>query len=247
MNNDKPAHTGRVQLLLALLLTVTVQQTHFAEGWRARLVLSGGRANIDDITDKGTIGTGEVIGGQIDGQIQESDFDDTAAGFGANVAYNWGAWAVEGELIWRYRTNWDLTIPTPEIRTITNVFSNVETTTALVNVIREGSFGSNSKWRWHAGAGVGVVYNDVEADYIERAVPGETPEFKVKDSNSETDVTWNVLAGVDRPFGNSWTFRIRYRYIDLGDLEVGPFPDRSGVVYGEHTSHELLFGLHRQL
>ena len=235
-------HTGRF-VVAVIALTITAET--WADNWYVSGKILGGFATVDDITDKGSIGTGQPINGINDGDILESDFDDYVYSFGFSVGQHIGYWAVEAELTWRYRSDWDITAPTPAIQTITNVFTNIETTTLLLNAIRRGPI--NEHWSWEVGAGIGIAHNVLESDYIEREVPGVTPEMVFKDTSKSNEFTWNALVGVTRELGGPWTLNVRYRYIDFGDLKVGPYPMRNSSVYGTWSSHEVLFSLERDL
>ena len=211
--------------------------------WFAAVNISIGDVTVDHINHHGTIGTGAMIGDDIDGQIEDGTIDDQAAGLGLVIGRRFGNWNVSAEGVWRYRTDWDLVVATPSIQTITNVFSDVETITLMLNVARRGPI--SQFWSWEVGAGVGLVRNNLDSQYIERAVPGVVAEQKFKDSSSSVEFSHNVFAGVSRDLGGPWTLNIRYRYIDFGELEVGPFPNRAASASGDYRSQELLFTLER--
>ena len=240
--NRQLRRTGR---LVVAVITLTITINTWADDWYAAAKILGGYATVEDITDKGSIGTGQPVNGITDGDILEEEFDDYVYSVGFSVGKHVGYWALEAELTWRYRSDWDITAPTPAIQTITNVFTNIETTTLLFNAIRRGPI--NEHWSWEVGAGIGLAYNTLESEYIEREVPGITPEMVFKDPSKNTELTWNVLAGVTRELGGPWTLNVRYRYIDFGDLEVGPFPMRNSKVFGTWSSHEVQFSLERDL
>ena len=235
-----------ILLLTSTLLLTLVSQPAMADDseWFIAAKASLGEDTIDNISDGGTIGTGMLIGNDIDGQIVDDEVDDYTAGLGFAVGKRMGNWTIEGEYVYRYRTDWDIAAPTPAIQTITNVFSDVETQTLLVNLIRRGAI--NQNWSWEAGIGVGVALQSIDADYIERATL-TNPEFRVSDNESDTEFTYNILAGVTRDLGGPWTFNLRYRYIDLGELEAGPFPTRPARVSADHMAHELQFSFEFEL
>ena len=234
------------KLTLATVLFCMAPPSAFAQGsdtWFAAAKASIGDASIDKITHNGTIGTGALIGGQIDGQLEDKTFDDYTAGLGFALGKRMGNWLVEAEYTYRYRTDWDVVARTHSIQTITNVFSNVETNTLMLNAARRGVI--NQHWSWELGVGIGLVSNDIDADYIEREVPGIRGEMVFNDDSGETDFSYSLFGGVTRDLGGPWTLNLRYRYIDLGELEAGPFPSRAGRVEGEHTSQELQLSLER--
>ena len=229
---------------LACIIITSSLNAHANDNvWFGAIKTSIGDTTIENISHNNTIGTGALIGGQIDGRIEDTTIDDYTAGFGFAVGRRFGNWSFEAEYVYRYRTDWDLVAPTPAIQTITNVFSNVETNTLMFNLIRRGVI--NKNWSWELGGGVGFVSNDIEADYIEREVPGVTPEMVFKDDTRERNFSYNLLVGVTRTFADKWNFNLRYRYIDLGELEAGPFPNRAARIDGDQTSTELQFSIER--
>jgi opacity protein-like surface antigen len=232
---------SRLPILFVALLPQAVMAAQDPGSFIA-LKTSIGDVTMDNVSHDNTIGTGLIIGNDVDGQLEETTLDDYTAGIGLTVGRHLGAWTVEGELVWRYRTDWDLVAPTPSIATITNIFSNVETTTLMFNFLRRQTIGK--KWRLEAGAGIGIVHNSIEAQYIERA-SSISPELSFKDDTQETDFSYNVFVGLVRPINHSWSVNIRYRYIDLGELKAGPFPERQGLIKGDHTSNELQLSFER--
>ena len=72
-------------------------------------------------------------------------------------------------------------------------------------------------------------------------------EQRFSDDSSDTEFTYNVIAGVTRAMRGPWTFNLRYRYIDLGELEAGPFPQRAARVSADHMAHELQFAFEFEL
>jgi len=213
--------------------------------WFGAAKVSLGDVTIDGVGQGGTIGTGQLINGQIDGRLEDTQTDDYTAGIAFAVGRRMGNWQVEAEYTWRYRTDWDVVAATDSIQTITNVFSNVETGSLMLNLARRGVISEH--WSWEIGAGAGLVYNSVEATYIERAVPGIRDEMRFKDDSTESSFSYNAFVGVTRALRGPWTLNVRYRYIDLGELKAGPFPQRTARLSADHTSNELQFSLERDL
>ena len=231
--------------LLFATFSTTWAGTANAEDWYLAGRVSAGLALMQDITHKGTIGTGAPVGNDFDGSLADEDIDDATAGIGFALGRRFGNWDIEAEFVWRYRTDWDIAATTYSLSTITNVFTNVETSTLLLNATRHIPI--NVNWAWEVGAGLGIVVNDLEGEYLERAVPGISPEMVFKDSESATDFSWNAIVGISRKLGEAWSVDLRYRYIDLGDLHVGPFTPRLGEVFADYSSHELTLSFKRRL
>ncbi|NKB99202.1 MAG: outer membrane beta-barrel protein [Pseudomonadales bacterium] len=224
------------------LLTVASVRADDSEVFVA-LKTSIGAVSLDQMSHHGTIGTGLPFGAEIDGRLDDTSIDDYTAGLGVSFGKRWNYWTVEGEILWRYRTDWDLSAPTHSIGTVTNVFSDVGTTSFIINVLRRGPISQH--WSWELGAGVGMVRNKIEAEYIERATP-TVPEFVAKDDSSESDFSYNAFAGVIRSIGGSWSMNIRYRFIELGELEAGPFRNRAVRLSADHSSHEMQLSFERK-
>lgn len=203
-----------------------------------------GVVRLDNFDQQGSIGTGAQIGPFIDGRLEHTSDEDYTAGAGMLLGYNFQSWAVEGEYVYRYRTDWDVAAPTPSIQTVTNVFSNVETHTFVVQLIRRGELGP--RWTWEAGIGAGYVKNNLETDYIERA-SGPTPQLTLETDSSTNDITFTAMAGVKRQWRGAWSMGLRYRYIDLGELEIGTVPGRNARLTAEHAAHEVQFQITRTL
>ncbi len=223
----------------ALLLSAT--SVH-AEGltWYTGIETSVGRMFMDDNTHGGSIGTGQTIGGIVDGALVETDVYDWSNGLAATIGIETGPWRLELEGIWRYRSDWDLSVITPSICTVTNVFTNLGTTTLMANGMRRGSLGAN--WSWETGAGIGILRKKLDAEYIERAQSRAQPDLVFESNKTAHDFAWQVFAGLAWQFGDNWALHSRYRFIDLGDLEAGSFPGRAAEVSGDLASHELTLG-----
>ncbi|MBV1877024.1 MAG: porin family protein [Pseudomonadales bacterium] len=232
-------------LSIGCLSILCVAATATAEPWYIAAKFSAGYATIDDITDKNSIGTGIAVLGVVDGEIPSDDEDDIVAGIGFSIGKPVNNWAIEAEFIYRYRTDWDVSIPTPAIRTVTNLFTNIETTTLMLNVLRVGTI--YDRWHWEAGAGIGMAYSRLESEYIERARPGITVERVFDDDARQTEFAWSLVLGLNRKISERWLFNIRYQFIDLGDLQAGPYPMRNSRLYADWASHEVMFSLRRAL
>jgi opacity protein-like surface antigen len=226
---------------LALVLVTVAFAADAAEiNWYTGIQTSVSRMLMTDNTHGNSIGTGQTIGDVVDGAFTESKVHDWSNGLGATLGLEYGSWRVEAEGIWRYRSDWDLSAATPSIGTVTNVFTNFGTTTVMFNGMRHGHLGGN--WNWEAGAGLGVVRKSLDAEYIERAQSRAQPDTIFEDDKTVHDLAWQVFAGVGWQFGEHWSLHTRYRYMDLGDLEAGPFPNRPVRVKGELAAHELTIG-----
>ncbi len=102
----------------------------------------------------------------------------------------------------------------------------------------------NQHWSWEAGAGIGVTLKYLDAEYIERA-NATNPQQLFKDTSSSAEFSYNLFVGITRDLGGPWTLNSRLRYIDLGELEIGPFPGRPGQASADHSAVAIQFALER--
>ncbi|MBM4205864.1 MAG: hypothetical protein FJ194_17230 [Gammaproteobacteria bacterium] len=226
---------------IACVLFVITTSVHAEDlQWYTGVSSSVGRMLMEDNSHGNTIGTGQNIGGIVDGALVEDDVRDWSNGLGASVGVESGAWRAEVEGIWRYRSDWDVSAITPSIGTVTNIFTNLSTTTLMLNGMRRGAFAGN--WYWEAGAGIGIVRKKFAAEYIERAQSRSQPDLIIDSNRTLHDFAWQVFAGLAWQFGDHWALHSRYRYMDLGELETASFRGRSARVTGDLASHELTIG-----
>lgn len=190
------------------------------------------------------VGTGQIVEGQLDGQIRDDRIDDVVAGISVGLERSWKNYVIGGDLSFRYRADWDLTAPTPSIQSVTNVFSNVQTTNAVLYAGRTWQFSGN---RISLGGGVGVVLNRVDSEYIEREVPGIRAEQRFEAQAYLTEFSWIAFAKWSYPISQSWDIGLGYRYSDLGSVRTDDFVQRPGRFQARHTSHDLVLSFARRL
>lgn len=205
-----------------------------------------GRMVMKNADHYNSVGTGVSIGGITDGAFLETTKRDYSNGIGGAIGFDSGPWRLEGELLWRYRSDWDLTAPTPADGTVTIFRTNYGTTTLCLNAMRRGSLGT--RWYWEAGAGIGLVRKAYDGEFDKRGdVRGLPSEILIKSSRAETDFAWQLLAGVTRQIGEHWSVHMRYRHADFGDLQAGPYRLRSEHVSADLAAHEMTLGFERSL
>lgn len=236
--------TTKFAVLICLLMSPALSTPALASDTFFSPRVTLGFATIDEITSKGSIGTGAQIGRFTDGQIKERKINDVTAGVGAAWGWRFAAWQIELEGIWRYRTDWDVAIPSPSIQTVTNIFSDVQTTSLILNVSRRVDL--NSRWQAELTAGIGVALNRIDSSYIERERIGVQPEITFRSGRNEIDTAWTVGASLSRSISERWRARFGYRFIELGDLRAGSWRPRPGRLYAEHDAQEILFSIERK-
>jgi len=238
----------RTLLLITLLFCATQAQagepgaTIKSTAWLIYLEPFYGTAIIDRIRGS-QIGTGQLIDGVIDGQLREGRLDDGVAGLGLRIERRLGAWHAGVDLAWRYRTDWDLTSRTPSIQSITNIFSDVETRSATVLLGRHWWFG---KRRLSIDAGIGLVRNRIETEYLEREVPGVRQQLRFEAKETPRDLAWNLTLSWHRQMGERWLMGARYRYSNLGDFSTGDFGARPAEFSARHRSHDVVVSFGRR-
>lgn len=227
-------------LLTPLFLAVQAQAAE-PPRWYGSLDVALASDEIDGFKVRG-IGTGEAIGGQIDGDIRDDKIDDYTAAIGFSVGRRMDHWQTDLSYSYRYRTDWDLAASTPSIETITNVFSDIQAHSLLLNLARRGAL--NTHWSWEVGGGIGFASKSIESDYIERAT-ADTAQVRFAAQRDQTELIYNAFIGVERSFSHPWSLGIRLRYVDMGGLEAGPFPGRDARISADHQMIELRFLLRR--
>ena len=202
-----------------------------------------GTAILDRIRGTG-VGTGQIIEGQIDGRLREGRIDDVVAGISAGIERPWGNYVFGVDVSFRYRTDWDLTAPTPSIQSITNIFSDVQATSAMLTVGRTWQRGSS---RITIGAGAGPVFSRVESEYLEREVPGVRGQLRFEAEAHRVDFSWAGFAKWSYPLSQHWEIGLGYRYSDLGTLRTNDFDLRPGQFSTKHISHDLVLSFGRRV
>ena len=242
-----PCQSQIFAVVIALVGSVLPLESSQADegSWAVALKTSLSLVEVADIDHNGTIGTGRIIDGILDGAIRENQTEDYTAGVGFALIWKFGRWRSELDYTYRYRSDWDIVTTTPSIQSITNIFSDIETHTLMLNLAYR--YPISNVWSWEAGAGIGRVQNRINAEYLERAVPGVSSEFRVTDNSFGNEFTYAVFAGLNRKLGDKWQLNMRYRYIDLGDLDIGPFPIRSSAADATFSANEFQVSLERDL
>lgn len=190
------------------------------------------------------VGTGQILEAQIDGRLREGRLDDVVAGISAGLEHRLGNYVIGIDASFRYRTDWDLTAPTPSIQSITNIFSNVQTTSSIVYIARTWQRGAS---RFSIGGGAGAAFSRVESEYIEREVPGIRPEQRFESQARNVDLSWAGFAKWNYPISRRWEIGLGYRYTDLGTLQTADFVFRPGEFATKHTSHDLILSFDRRV
>ncbi len=228
-------------LLLWALAGALPGQPLQAGEWLLGPTLAAGATRIGPTPDRGQIGTGTLINGQLDGAIPDQAAWDSSAGAGLMLGWRRGAYTLSGEFNWHFRSDWDLSVPTPSLQTVTNVFTNIERSSWLGGIERRWPIAE--RWQLAMGVRAGVGTNRFRTDYKERAVTVGGPAVIIKRSSRTGQFNWGVDLSVSRRVGKRWEYGLQYRYFDAGNMRIRPLPDRSIQFQTRLTEHLLRFTL----
>ena len=98
-------------------------------------------------------------------------------------------------------------------------------------------FENQTKFTPYIGGGVGWTEHDAE---ITRGNLVTNTSTRLDTTND--NIVWALTIGTTYSLGNNWSAVISYSYVDLGDLELGPFTD-GGKVDAEYISQDVALGL----
>lgn len=104
---------------------------------------------------------------------------------------------------------------------------------ALANVIVD--FGRRGDYSFFVGAGAGA--SRIKADMA----LGQNDFVLLDDSNDGWKASWQLIAGARKSFSDRLEGHIRYRYMDVGDVELVGFGGR--VMEGRLTTHLVSAGV----
>jgi len=221
---------GLAAAMLLAAAPVTAQDTGGHRWYLAGKVVPG-IAIADGISTEGTI----------PGTLDDDERVEFVGTLGAAIGYDRAHWRAELEYMWRYRFDMDRrsccsASPTGAME-ITSFKSDVQTQGVLFNLFYDLETGALLDP--YVGFGVGVVDKEHESTKTDFQ-----PFRKEQLDNSETDFVWSLNLGLHYEFDDHWRLDLGYRYIDLGDFDLGTFSDGDRLTADDHTSHDLSFSLH---
>ncbi|RDE18745.1 porin family protein [Motiliproteus coralliicola] len=170
------------------------------------------------------------------------DLEDLIGGITAAVGYDFGRYRLELEYGWRYRfdLNGNVGRADPGPGRTATFRSEVESQTLLLSLLwdfeTDYSLLGYRLQPW-AGIGVGVVKNKTDTNLFNFGISKE------RDTNTEKSTAWLLTAGSTVKLNERWSADIAYRYIDLGDVHIGPQSGGAEVSTSGMRSHDLTFGL----
>ena len=214
----------RIAIFLFATMFLTPAWSADRDGFYAGLRLLGSIAELENLQATG-------FGGSYD----ERHGDDIVAGGGGVVGYRWGRlpFRTEVEVAHRVRFDWDFRDDgTPAV----GYNNNLESTNLLFNLLFE--YRNMSRFTPFLGATIGWARNHSS---VERTSIGTG--LTTEQTNTENNIAWGVMLGVDWAFAQKWAAELAYRYINLGEASTGVFPTGESVVADDYVSQDLLLSV----
>jgi len=207
--------------------TDTYSSGGMLDGFYATLNLQGGYSNI------GNTQANNVTG------LTERRVNDWVGGNSASFGYNWKKHGVsirtELEGFLRYR--FDLDYRGTSNGTLYGYMNEVATAGGLINAYYDFNF-SWKKMRPYVGAGVGIARHWSQSVRSDLSTALDTKSTQDTRVNS---LAWAAMVGFNYQWKKNWLWRMEGRYLDLGEVESGPF-GTSDVFTGDYTTTDLLLG-----
>ncbi len=184
----------------------------------------GGYSLVDDVT--------ETSGGSL--QIRNDT--DIVGGTALVVGYDWAKKGppirTELEYHHRFRMDFDTRV---NGGTAAGFENQLRTDVVSANIFYD--FTPLGRFKPYIGAGMGWARNTSEVDRVPLAGTAKEEREDAKDNFS-----WSVMTGVMFRMSEAWQFEVGYRYIDLGEVESGPFQDNTVMTADSYVSHDLILG-----
>ena len=231
-------------LALAAGLTAT---TAAAEGYPSMDERSGAYLGLRAVGGFTYLQDVEQKGSDPGNPTNDSHLDHTAGpalAAGYQFAVPGGGLQLEAEYTFRWRYDYEDARPVLDSAIMrTNdigLSSNIQTHTGLVNLRYLMDFGGNL--HPYIGAGLGLTHAEAESEST-RLSPART---QLKDSETQTNLTWQASAGVHYDITRRVGLALGYRYVDMGSVNLGSFQHSVGgsiELEGDLISHDIMLGL----
>lgn len=167
----------------------------------------------------------------------EDDQIEATIASSAAIGFDWRRYQVplRTELEYRYRYHFDI-----ETRSrSTNTFYDTSTRvmhTVQANIAYELELLDDLDWL--VGGGIGWNRSSTTTNRVDTATNVGVSEDAINNA-----LTWHLDVGLNWRFAEQWSVETMYRYVDLGDLDIGPFATGDSVHFDESFSHELVVGI----
>jgi len=228
-----------VVMLTALFWLDSAEAGDSSSGVYTSIKIGASYGKISEIETGGTLSGPVFSFNDIESEGRGS-LHDVVGGLSAALGNDFGRYRVEIEYNWRYRfdLNGNVGADSGPGRTAT-FSSDVETQSLMLNLFWDFDAHhilAGYSLQPYLGAGVGVVVNKVDSWLLVFGTPSET------NSNSEEDSIWMFTAGGTIDLSDRWLVDIAYRYMDLGEVHIGPFSGGAEISTSGQRSHDLTFG-----
>ncbi|CAN0545632.1 unnamed protein product [Laminaria digitata] len=186
------------------------------------LLFIGGVSQVDDVSSSS-------------GTLEVRNDSDEVGSLGVVIGYNWAKKGVpiRSEIEYHHRARFDF-----DTRDTTAAGYENQLSTHVVIVNAYYDYQLNDRWAIFAGGGIGWSQNISDVDRVPLS-GGAKAELETTTNN----FTWNAALGVIWSFAHSWDLELRYRYIDLGEVESGPHIDGNTITAESYTSHDFILGI----
>jgi opacity protein-like surface antigen len=172
----------------------------------------------------------------------ETDETDLVAGPAAALGYWWGPLLkipirTEIEYVLRYRFDYDASPVAFASGTPAGINSNVQTHSGMVNVFYD--IETDTRFLPYIGFGVGFARTETNTRFTNKST-GISERNVTASSNN---FAWSLNAGMIYEMTSDWGLELGYRYIDLGNIAIGPSPSGTRLDADSYVSHDILIGI----
>jgi opacity protein-like surface antigen len=167
--------------------------------------------------------------------------EDQVAGNSLAIGYAWAdklGHPIRTELEGGVRYRFDLNYRATMAGTINGYATNLATLYTMVNTYYDIDL--DSKWTPYTGFGLGYAHHF--ADTERRAVGGALAHPNRDETTKTGNFSWALMGGVAYDWTPRWRGILGGRYINLGNVDVGPFSE-SDKITTDYWSMDLILGI----
>ena len=193
---------------------------------------------VGKVTDISNASSGGLYGGLTAAETNETDL---VAGPAAALGYWWGPLLklpirTEIEYVLRYRFDYDASPIAFTSGSPAGANSNVQTHSGMVNVFYD--IETETRFMPYIGFGVGYARTEGDTQFTNKTT-GLSQSVKTSTDN----FSWSANAGVVYEMTSDWGLELGYRYVDLGDIVMGPAANGARFDADSYVSHDILIGI----
>jgi opacity protein-like surface antigen len=203
-------------------------------GFYAKISAIGTVGKVTDISNAST----GLYGGLTAAETHETDL---VAGPAAALGYWWGPLLklpirTEIEYVLRYRFDYDASPVAFVGGPPAGANSNVQTHSGMINVFYD--IETETRFMPYVGFGVGYARTEGDTQFTNKTT-GISQTVKTSTDN----FSWSANAGVVYEMTSEWGLELGYRYVDLGDIVMGPSANGTRFDADSYVSHDILIGI----